>query len=151
MLDASVTLMNQYTAVTSSLPSFSHVPTPQPSTSDEDAMTSDILIPIYDESAASTASVAPTLVAATPGPSTTAAAAAPAASTSAAATPSAPSASSAAAHEVVKLEDIGSEEHADAVISSAGQYAAGSSTDAASELRRRRLEKFLKTEQQPRD
>lgn len=141
LLDASVALMNQYSTVTARLPV---IPTGIPP-----VVPAPTIIPPTDNNIATT-STAPTDFK----QSTTAASSSVSdlPSTSAA---TASSGSAAAVENVtidddlVKIEDLGSEEHFDLVNTTASTSNATSSGDfvEANELRRRRLEKFLNSEQ----
>ena len=143
MLDASVTLMNQYTAVTARLPP----------------------IPETNTTPTSSAYVAPppasSVKATEPQPSTSAGPSSSGASTSAvssetsATTPSTSTATTAASSSkaststgVVRIEDLGQEEHLDRNSSATPNENTQETSDSAvitdqSELRRKRLEKLL--------
>lgn len=134
--------MNQYTAITTRLPTLAPLPTPSTVGTPEPSDSSNTT-PNTTENVTKSETPSP-LTAPTPGPSTSAT---PPATTKTTPLGAASTSSSVVTREDAKIEDIGSEENADEVISKAGQYAAGAggSADLASELRRRRLEKFSKT------
>lgn len=137
MLDATTAMWTQYTGVMAALPPLPEIPAPAP-------VAANVTEAATKEEDASTP---------TAGPSSSATSmTSAAASTTSASKPAAATAvtAEAKAADVVRLEDVGSEEHIDRVASAAtlgGQApsaaSAASGTDAAAnELRRRRLEKF---------
>lgn len=150
LLDASAAMMQQYTAVVTALPP---LPQPPPPPAVELVIPQLVVPPVLVASPGvpapeEAAPEADAHAVAEPQPGTSAAASTEGASTSAAfAAPStSAAAAAAAAAEVVRIEDVGSEEHIDRVQSAASL--AGQANASQAELRRRRLQKFGQAEQQ---
>lgn len=153
MLDAASVLMGQYTAAVAALPPMPTQPEVNQGASSSAATLAEGTAPSSAVNAAQATATATTSTDATfdiAGPSTLLSKppVAVASTSAAAATPTETAADTTAA-EIVRLEDLGSEEHIDRVQSAASLSGQPTATEAAaSELRRRRLERFMQSEQQ---